>query len=269
MPEIDYAKLDIQRPLPNRGVTCHFISLLHLLAVLEDQNNSVFNPKLKEVLDFVKGKNNNILPFLQLQDEIIKLCGGMQDDPNDDIEKLYNNNLILKDIKVTTVFIPESCGLETNKVSSKRSINIKPIENKDVQTLINQSGTKEDITQPFENSPKCIRVLKINELLDGKYLVVTLSRNIEGKKDRSMVEINKIIQLEDYIYPNKRFNLRAVIIHHGSDINSGHYIVFIKNKTGDWYFYNDSNPPLKVDEVFLNDENIMRDSTTFLYEIID
>ncbi|EPR78422.1 Ubiquitin carboxyl-terminal hydrolase [Spraguea lophii 42_110] len=81
-----------------------------------------------------------------------------------------------------------------------------------------------------------------------KYLFLTLNRyqNIRPFKNNQEVLINQYIKIETSVY-----EIYAIILHSGHQINRGHYTISIKNEHNKWKKYNDD----KVRDIILNLSN--------------
>lgn len=82
--------------------------------------------------------------------------------------------------------------------------------------------------------------------------------NYNGTKNNSAVEFGESFILNDYLSDqhhktidgNVFANLCAVIVHHGTSIDSGHFICYVRHDDGDnnvyWMCMDDLNPLKKV-----------------------
>lgn len=266
----------LHTPLKNMGNMCHLLSLLHLLAEIE--TDRVFNLEMRQVLDYVRGNDNNPLAFYDLQTRTKNYLHGRQDDPHDDMDLFYRDGNIIEKMGVNSIFDTEACSssmIQANMVDSLPAISISPelgMPSQDVQYLVNNRGTKQLIGKT------CKRTLVLTELIGKKYLIVFIERAGRDGKIRTPVFVNNILHLDNLGNVPSVFKLKAVIIHCGNKTTSGHYVVFVMNQTdGKWYLYDDAKKPAwtpfrkfeDFNKTKYNCGTLENDATTLLYETLE
>jgi len=235
--------------------------------------NSIFSKYFSRVLDYVRGNDEFQDEYIDFLNYMKDKLGDQQYDPNEDIEDLERSGFILNNMKVQNIYQPRNCGKDSSQVSM---ILVAP--NKTSDTLENMLNTK-GLFQRI--SPQCSRQIIVKNPYGGKYLVIGIQRNEDGQyKNRTPVLINDVISMRNSLY-----RIRSIIIHCGSSVDKGHYIVFLLNDAdGSWYLYDDNKTPVKINLNYFdfinhpfkcgcgflglmkNSGTIVGDSTTLLYE---
>jgi len=113
------------------------------------------------------------------------------------------------------------------KIKDIYPINIRKIKLTKENVYINEEGKKQNY------------YIKKEEIIKGDILFINIYRNtLNIKNDIKIIPIEKMKLKENKF----KLNLTSIIIHYGSDINSGHYIVLYKcQKNKKWYEYDDMN----------------------------
>lgn len=81
------------------------------------------------------------------------------------------------------------------------------------------------------------------------------------KKNIEKLNVNKNIN-NDFEFGNKIYNIYGFVVHHGSGIQGGHYVCYVKNTIDEkWYHYNDS----MMEQVDLKTVNNSVEDAAFIF----
>jgi hypothetical protein len=278
--EIDEPKYSgIQRPLRNTGVLCHFLSLIHLLAYITD--NSMFSTELSKALSYVRNEASFSSADYR---NISKTCDiGVMEDPVIDLQKLYSNDSITKQLVTKNKAEPEGCGfVDDLTFAHTLSISTFPSEATTMSDLIDNYGLKVEIGSIKVKN--CYNIIQIRDIPLDRYLIISMERGNRKPKTRVPVSITKQIRLD--IDGKKHLMVpRAIVIHSAPN---KHYIAIVHNIIDSkWYLYNDYRKPIEIPNVMDYDEaglvvlnktdlskltpiasgiNVEKDATMVLYE---
>ncbi|XP_052126343.1 uncharacterized protein LOC127750007 [Frankliniella occidentalis] len=270
----------------NSGVTCYVNStlqlLLHIDPFFEWLKNSQFDAEsvsstVRELSKLHRSQRTvDPKPLLSWLNYISpKLRNDTQEDAHEFLDGLLKcfqaeNQHLDKNIVECTfgsnLTVTITCEVCTYTSSERKELNVQYFS-----LLINKAGSVEDALQQYLHSSgmksycrycKSDTSKRQDTSIDksSPFLILHLKRFIMGENYGSSKLCRKIQINRAVNFNGKQFRLAAIVMHHGTSMNSGHYTALCRREE-EWWHYNDHEA-----KMILMDEQTMKglQSTAYL-----
>ena len=246
--------------LLNRGNYCYINTTLHLLSLI---------PEIEELFEI--GYENALLLAIH---KVIKLMKIESNEPIDTSiyfdSETYNHQTDIHE------FLTHVIDLMQYKTIAEEENNEKGTFTKDIDKLFRvKCETKNDGDPCFDQLIINMIIIDFNSVVAAlnnifekqkvtflpKYMILHLNRTRYNTINQSTCKIYKRVLIDKvFTMQDKTYKLKAIIAHIGFE--SGHYVIYIKDKSGAWVCCNDAKIILvtdrEVDELIEGDDYVDR-----------
>lgn len=193
---------------------------MHLYAIVFDDSYSSDDNTFLCACQFVNNKTSCDKCYGDIANLIMTQTKNKPDDPNFDVVRLFQNNVLPSDACMT---LTDNKTKQVAPLVFFTNLNCDNCDN--IDGLLKNHG------------------LQIKSFIKNRFLLLGFNRNDNSCK---ACKNTNPLQLDETIHLNGvKFWLRGVAVHCGKKSSSGHYVALIQHKD-EWWVYDDNKKPKKI-----------------------